>query len=71
DIITRGFVYAKEAEELINDAKQVVLATIEKMEVANSTEWETAQATVRTALNRFVYERTKRRPVVIPVIMEL
>jgi len=71
DIITRGFVYAKEAEELIEDAKQVVRDTVAALSVTSSTDWETAQSTIRTALNRFVYERTKRRPVVIPVIMEL
>ncbi len=71
DIITRGFVYAKEADELIDDAKQVVRDTVAELTVTSSTDWETAKSTIRTALNRFVYERTKRRPVVIPVIMEL
>lgn len=71
DIVTRGFVYAKEAEELIEDAKDVVRTAIGKLDISSSTDWETAQATVRTALNRFVYERTKRRPMVIPVIMEV
>ncbi|MHB9131880.1 MAG: ribonuclease J [Armatimonadota bacterium] len=71
DIITRGFVYAKEAEELIDDAKEVVLRTVKNLTLESSTDWETAKSAVRTALNRFVYERTKRRPMVIPVIMEL
>ena len=52
-------------------ARQVVRNTVAELTVASSTDWETAQSTIRSALNRFVYERTKRRPVVIPVIMEL
>jgi len=71
DIITRGFVYAKEADELIEDAKNVVRNTVSELTVTSSTDWESVKSTVRTALNRFVYERTRRRPVVIPVIMEL
>jgi ribonuclease J len=71
DLITRGFVYAVEAEELLEDAKNVVRAAIAKLDISSSTDWESAQATVRSALNRFVYERTKRRPMVIPVIMEV
>ena len=71
DIITRGFVFASEAEELIEDARQVVRNTVAELTVTSSTDWETAHSTIRSALNRFVYERTKRRPVVIPVIMEL
>ena len=71
DIITRGFVYAKEAEELIEDAKQVVRATVAELAVPAAPIGKSAQSTIRTALNRFVYERTKRRPMVIPVIMEL
>jgi ribonuclease J len=71
DIVTRGFVFAEEAEELIDDAKQVVRDAIAKLDISSSTDWESAQATVRSALNKFVYARTKRRPMVIPVILEV
>jgi ribonuclease J len=71
DIISRGFVFAQEAEELIDAAKEVVRTTVAGLTPTSSTDWESAQSTIRTALNRFVYERTKRRPMVIPVIMEL
>lgn len=71
DIITRGFVYAKEAEELIEDAKEVILEKIKELSLTHSTDWESAKAAVRSALNKFIHERTKRRPMVIPVIMEL
>ncbi|HEY3377305.1 MAG TPA: ribonuclease J, partial [Armatimonadota bacterium] len=69
DIITRGFVYAKEAEDLIEDAKEVVRAKVQELSLASSADLESAKTAVRSALNRFVHERTKRRPMVIPVIM--
>jgi ribonuclease J len=71
DIITRGFVYIEKAEELIEDAKEVVRKTVSELTVTSSTDWESVKSTVRTALNRFVNERTRRRPMVIPVIIEL
>jgi len=71
EIVSRGFVHAQEAEELIEDARDVVRKTVGALAIASSTEWDSARAAIRTALNRFVYERTKRRPMVIPVIVEL
>ena len=71
DIVTRGFIYAEEAEETMEDAREVVRRTVAALSLASSTDWESAKTAIRTALNKFVYERTKRRPMVIPVIMEL
>ena len=71
DIVTRGFVYAEEAEELIEDAKEVVRKKVAELPLSGSTDLESVKAAIRTALNRFVHERTKRRPMVIPIIMEL
>lgn len=71
DIVTRGFIYAEEAEETIEDAREVVRRTVADLGLESSTDWETAKTSIRSALNKFVYERTKRRPMVIPVIMEL
>ena len=71
DIVTRGFIYAQEAEETLDNARDVVREAVAKLNVDTATDWESAKTTIRTALNRFVYERTKRRPMVIPVILEL
>lgn len=71
DIVTRGFIYAQESEELIEEAKQVVCNRINELDITSSTDWESAKSAIRSSVNRFVYERTKRRPMVIPVIMEL
>ena len=71
DIVTRGFIYAEEAEDTMADARDVVRNTVAGLSLESSTDWETAKTSIRSALNKFVYERTKRRPMVIPVIMEL
>jgi ribonuclease J len=71
DIVTRGFIYAEEAEGTMEDAREVVRRTVAALSVESSTDWETVKTSIRSALNKFVYERTKRRPMVIPVIMEL
>jgi ribonuclease J len=71
DIVTRGFVYAQEAEELIEDAKDVVRQTVADLPLSSSSDLESVKSSIRSALNRFVHERTKRRPMVIPIILEL
>jgi ribonuclease J len=71
DIITRGFIFVEEAEDLIEETKQAVLSTIEGLTVDAATEWTTAQADVRAAVAKLLYARTHRRPMVIPVIMEV
>lgn len=71
DIVTRGFVYAEEATELIDDARDLILRKVNELDVLQSTDIDSAKAAVRSALNRFVFGRTKRRPMIIPVIMEV
>jgi ribonuclease J len=72
EIITRGWVHAPEAEKLLDEAREVVLMAIEgpgPTEPA-TTEFETLKRRARSALGRFVYERTRRRPMIVPVVME-
>ncbi len=72
EIITRGWVYAPEAEKLLDEAREVVLTAIEQPELPEpaTTEFETLKRRARSALGRFVYERTRRRPMIVPVVME-
>jgi ribonuclease J len=70
EIITRGWVYAPEAEELLEEAKAVVLRAVEGTLSSGSVEVDTVGRTARQALGRFVSERTKRRPMIVPVVME-
>jgi ribonuclease J len=70
EIITRGWVYAPEAEKLLDEARTVVLAAAEETLESGSFEVEALKRKARQALARFVQDRTKRRPMIVPVIME-
>ena len=71
EIITRGWVYAPEAEALLDEARQAVVASLEAAADVGATDFETLKRRVRTALGRFVNERTRRRPMIVPVVMEV
>jgi ribonuclease J len=71
EIVTRGWVYAPEAEGLLEDAKQVVRASIADAAHEGATDFDTMRRHARKSLARFIDERTRRRPAVIPVVMEV
>ncbi|HHY92865.1 MAG TPA: ribonuclease J [Firmicutes bacterium] len=71
DIVSRGFVYVREAEELLEEAKERVRQALEKCETAHATEWSTIKSQVRDTLGKFLFERTRRRPMILPIIMEV
>lgn len=71
DIISRGFVYVRESEDLIDEARQVVKSALMQCEEQNIKEWSTLKNTIRDSLKNFLYEKTKRRPMMLPVIMEV
>src|SRR5580765_8535254 len=71
EIVTRGWVYAPEAEDLIEDAKQAVSESIEAAIAEGALDLDTLRRHARRSLGRFIDERTKRRPIVIPVVMEV
>src|SRR6266508_4076445 len=71
EIVTRGWVYAPEAEELIGEAKVAVLASLAEAADEGATDFDTLRRHARRALGKFINERTRRRPAVIPVIMEV
>lgn len=70
DIISRGFVYVRESEALINQAEKLVVDTLNQSMEQNQTEWSQMKGQVRDQLSRFLYEKTKRRPMIMPIIME-
>jgi len=70
EIITRGWVYAPEAEDLLAEARQRVLESLEEAAEEGAIDFETLKRHVRQAVGRFVSERTKRRPMIVPVVME-
>ncbi len=71
EVISRGFIYMEEAEDLIEEAKDVVIDTIRNLTIDAATEWSTAKGDVRTAVAKLLHMRTRRRPMVIPIVVEV
>jgi ribonuclease J len=71
DIISRGFVYVRESEKLLVEANKLVLHTLNRCVSENISEWSSLKSNIREALSRFLYEKTKRRPMILPIIMEV
>ncbi|MGZ4797720.1 MAG: ribonuclease J, partial [Acidimicrobiia bacterium] len=71
EIVTKGWVYAPEAEELLEEAKDAVRSELAIAAADGATDFESIRRHARRALGRFINERTRRRPAVIPVVMEV
>ncbi|MEE1427907.1 MAG: ribonuclease J [Acutalibacteraceae bacterium] len=71
DVVTRGFVYVKESEELINAAREVAVEAIEAQTDGGYFDWNSIKASLRDEISHLMYERTKRSPMILPVIMEV
>lgn len=71
EIITRGFVYVKEAERLMDDAREAACDILEKCYINNVRDWGTVKSRVRDGLSRHLYEQTGRSPMILPVILEV
>ena len=71
DIISRGFVYVRESEGLLDEANRIVSGTLQKLTGENVNEWASLKTNVKEALGRFLYEQTRRRPMILPIIMEV
>ena len=71
EIISRGFVYVKENKELFNASKALVVETVEKaLEDSKNFEWSEVKSSIREVVAKYLFKETKRRPMVLPVIME-
>ncbi|MGE5328797.1 MAG: ribonuclease J [Deltaproteobacteria bacterium] len=71
DIISRGFVYVRESENLIDEIRVVVKAKLGECESKKVTDWATIKNAIKEGLRNFLYERTKRSPMILPIIMEI
>ncbi len=71
DIVSRGFVYVRESEELMDEARKRADEALQACVNQNTLDWNTLKGAVRDALNRYVWEKTKRRPMILPIIMEI
>ncbi len=71
DVVSRGFVYVRESEPLMDDAKKLVASVLEKCADANVHDWGTLKTKIKDELSRFLYDRTRRSPMVLPILMEV
>ncbi len=71
DLITRGFVYVKESEGLMEELRQVALEAINSVDARYSTDWSAIKGAVKGDLSNYLYKKTKRSPMILPVIMEV
>lgn len=71
EIISRGFVYVRESEKLMDDSTKLVRDIVERNIAKDSFEWSSLKQDIREELNRNLYEKTKRRPMILPIIMEI
>lgn len=71
DIISRGFVYMRESEDLINEAQKLVSNHLNKVMERKTTQWSEIKNEITDTIAPFLYEKTKRRPMVLPIIMEV
>jgi ribonuclease J len=71
EIVTKGWVHATEAETLLGEARDEVRRAVEEVTEQGATDFETVRRNARRALGRFINERTRRRPAIIPVVLEV
>lgn len=71
DIVTRGFVYVRESEEIMEDLKEVAMWAVDNCVENDIHDWATIKARIRDEISRLVYEKTRRSPMILPIIMEV
>ena len=71
DIITRGFIYVKESEELMESLREVSMEAIERCQRKRIRDWNTIKTAIKNDLSGYLYKTTKRNPMILPVIMEI
>ena len=71
DIISRGFVYVRESDELVDGARAAAMRAIEAFEPIDSTDWNRLKNDVRESVQRYIYDTIKRNPMILPIIVEI
>ena len=71
DIVSRGFVYVRESEGLMEEARSVVYESLDKCLSGRYADWNKIKLTIRDTMNDFIWKKTKRRPMIIPIIMDV
>jgi len=71
DIVSRGFVYVRESENLMDEAREVVATALDKCLSKNSADWGKMKTEIKDSLSDFIWKKTKRNPMILPIIMEI
>ncbi|MCM3772204.1 MULTISPECIES: ribonuclease J [Priestia] len=71
DTISRGFVYARDSEQLLKDINQQVTKVVNQLQKAHVHQWNIMKKEIKTTLGQFLYNQTKRRPMILPIIIEV
>ncbi|OAH59715.1 MULTISPECIES: ribonuclease J [Bacillaceae] len=71
DTISRGFVHARHSEELLNDVNQLVTTTVHNLQGGKVNQWKVIKKSVKESVGKFLYTETKRRPMIVPIIIEV
>lgn len=71
DIITRGFIYMRESEDLIREATKVVKSELDKCMERKIKDWFTIKSNIKVSLGQFLYSKTRRKPIIMPIIMDV
>ena len=71
DIITRGFIYVKESESMMDELREVAMEAIDRCGRKRSRDWATVKSAIKNDLSGYLYKTTKRNPMILPVIMEI
>ena len=71
DIITRGFIYVKESETMMRELKDITVSALEGCSTSNITDFATLKSCIKQELSNYLYKKTKRNPMILPVITEI
>lgn len=71
EIVSRGFVYVKEADSIMEEARSIAASQVEKCLSRNVTDWGKIKLSIKEALSEYVWKKTKRRPMILPIIMDV
>ncbi|HAL63775.1 MAG TPA: ribonuclease J, partial [Clostridiales bacterium] len=71
DVVSRGFVYVRESEDLMQRIKDIARERVEACKRANINDWATIKTSIKNSIYKYIYEETNRTPMIIPVIMEI
>ena len=71
EVISRGFVYVKDSEELMNQIHDTIMSTVNELTEIEMSQWGLIKQMLKDDVGRFIYSQTKRRPMILPIIIEV